>query len=202
MDGTSQHGRAWRLATAAVILIAIALVSSSAPVDATTWVKKQLKWAGATPDSTYLTDEADTTRTLAIETTDWDWSAMAAVTSTPLTGFVGAHIMFVATASNQAADSIYYYVEHGDGDGRFQTVAHLSAVGALGNCAVVLNPATIPGRIFLGALIADTDAVPALASNVWLSPQFRLQVFGDQGGTTPILSGLRAYIIYPRRSGF
>ena len=196
MDGTSHYGRAWRLATAAVILTIATLVSSAA--SAGQWVTKQIFWAGSTRDSTYMQGTADTTRTLSIDTTDWDWELMAKSTAAPATAFSGAHVRFVATASNQASDSLYYFVEHGDGDGKFETVGYLTRTAALGNCAVVLNPSTTPGRVFSGVLLADSDAVPYLAGNIWLSPQFRLQVHGD-AGTTPILAGLRIFITYPRR---
>jgi hypothetical protein len=54
------------------------------------------------------------------------------------------------------------------------------------------------GNVWVGSLVVDVDS-PAV-NNVWLVPSFRLRVGGDVGGTAPKVSGLKCYVIYPRRA--
>ncbi|MEQ1833005.1 MAG: hypothetical protein ABL977_08105 [Candidatus Eisenbacteria bacterium] len=167
------------------------------------WVVKQLKWrdtlgqavANLPADTTFMTDELDTTRTYPIDTSDWDWAALAGTATT--SGANNAKIMFVSSTntSNGVTDSLYYEVEKGTGADSLYSL-NTTFSGAANRCAV--NEAgTAMGNVWVGSLLVDVDT-PA-ASNIWLCPSFRLRVAGDVGGATPKVSGLKAYIIYPRR---
>lgn len=187
----------------AVLFAAVAVnvfVAFASPVLAV----KQLKWrdtlgqavANLPADTTFLTDEVDTTRTYPIDTYDWDWSAFQGGATT--SGLSNVKVMFVSSTatSNGVTDSLYFTVEKGTGQDSTYSL-NTSFSGAAGGCAV--NEAgTAMGNVWVGSLIVDTDS-PSV-NNVWLVPSFRLRVGGDVGGTTPKVSGLKCYIIYPRRA--
>lgn len=143
-------------------------------------------------DTTYLTDEADTTRTIPIQTDDWDWNAILA---SQLTGGTScARVMFSANLNNAVTDTIYYTLEQGTGRDSAYT-QNGTIVAAAG--AVALSPTF--SNVWIGSLQIDPDSAPGV-NNAWLCPSFRLRVAGDQSGTTPKISGLRVYVIYPQRA--
>ena len=168
---------------------------------------KQVKWrdtlgqsAATVPhDTTFLQDEADTTRTVAVYTDDWDWGQIGhggVATGT----FV--RVWFVATGSAipETSDSLYFQIERGvvgvDAvtDSSF-TISTTIASGA-GQQAIAEGDRT-GGRVWLGVLPVDPDTPGA--TNLWLVPKFRLRVCGDQSGAAPRISGLKCFISYPKR---
>jgi hypothetical protein len=183
----------------AVVLTSV-LASFASAGDALLGVK-QLRWkeVGAIvyTDTTFMTDEADTTRTEPIDTYDWDWDAIA---SGALTGGHGVRVFFVSstTTNNGVTDSLYYTVEVGTGRDTIYA-ANTSFSGAVGGCALAAGGITSPNsHVWSGQLLSDPDSFSA--NNVYLVPSFRLRVGGDVGGSTPKVSGLKCYITYPQRA--
>lgn len=161
----------------------------------------QLRWkeVGAIvyTDTTYLTDEADTTRTEPLDTSDWDWNSIA---TGQLTGGHGVRVFFVSSTAtnNGVSDSLYFTVEVGTGRDTIYA-ANTSFSGAVGGCALAAGGITSPNsHVWSGQLLCDPDSF--LANNVYLVPSFRLRVGGDVGGTTPKISGLKCYVTYPKRA--
>lgn len=162
---------------------------------------KQLRWkevgATALTDTTFMTDEADTTRTEPIDTYDWDWDAILAGS---LTGGNAVRVMFVSSTAtnNGVTDSLYYTVEVGSGRDTLYS-ANTSFSGAVGGCALSAGGITSPNaNVWVGQLLSDPDSFGA--NNISLIPSFRLRVGGDVGGTTPKISGLKCYVLYPQRA--
>lgn len=168
---------------------------------------KQLQWRdasapGGVADTTFLTDESDTTRTIAFDTSDWDWGALAAAQGGVATGAMAARVIFVATAlTNGVTDSIYFNVEKGTGRDSIFT-ANTTIAAAVGSVALpegtVSSSATATSGTWTGVLMIDPDTPGA--SNVWMAPFIRLRVAGDQSGSSPKNSGLKVYIAYPKRA--
>jgi hypothetical protein len=161
--------------------------------------KKLLRWevsAGVYADTTFLTDESDTTRTEGIDTSDWDWDAIAAGQLTG--GNTAARVVFESDLNNGVSDTLYYTVELGGYKGFGYNG---SIVTTYGNSAVAAGGTAHAGagvNVWTGALLADTDSY--LLQNIWMIPSFRLRVVGDQSGTTPKISGLKCYVLYPQRA--
>lgn len=196
-------GAAVALLFALTTLCGLAL--SVAPSHATeiTWVTKQIPWARfnavAAPAESLqsglrLRDENDSLRTIAIDTSDWAWDDYS------IPGSAGA-LLTVATVtitssfSNGATDTIYYQVEKGYG-GKF--VRNNTLVATTGSFATVPGFSS-DGTIFQGVLYGDPDSNGG-ANQVWMTPQFRICVEGDQSGTTPIQYGTKIFITYPKRA--
>ena len=167
---------------------------------------KQLTWrdasaAGGLADTTFLQDENDTTRTVAIMTDDWDWAAIGQAQGGVATGALAARVMFVATAlTNGVTDTIYFNVEKGTGKDSIFTYSG-TITAAVGSVALpegnVSSSATATSGVWTGMLVVDPDTPGA--ANIWMAPAIRLRVAGDQSGSSPKVSGLKAYIVYPKR---
>lgn len=200
----------WIMVAAAAV--ALAAFSGVAQAGDYVWVTKHVKWkevgAIATTDTTFLTDEADTVRTEAIDTSDWAWEALGPALDA---GGIGhALIQFIATgANNGVSDSLYFTIEKGAGEPNgagaiFKSqnadtffTANTTIAAAVG--AVALAPSASPNnRVFEGALVADPDGIGV--NNLWLARKFRIRMAGDVSGTTPKLSGLVCVITYPKRA--
>lgn len=162
---------------------------------------KQLRWkevgAISLTDTTFMTDETDTTRTEPIDTYDWDWDAILAGS---LTGGNAVRVLFVSSTAtnNGVTDSLYYTVEVGSGRDSVYS-ANTTFTAAVGGTALSAGGITSPnGNVWSGQLLADPDSFGA--NNISLIPSFRLRVSGDVSGTTPKISGLKCYVLYPQRA--
>jgi hypothetical protein len=152
-----------------------------------------------TADTTFLTDEADTLRTVGISTADWDWDTIARNAGQVATGGPAARVYFWSSTgtNNGATDSIYYTIEKSHGrDSSFTYNGSLAA--AVGSCAIADGTAGAAVNVWVGTLKADPDS-PGI-NDIWMAPYFRLKIAGDQSGTTPKVSGLRCVIVYPKRA--
>lgn len=188
------------------ILAAVLAVStwSATPAEAVKWETVQLNWSGSTSDTLFITDEADTQRTVALSTANWDWPSVSGPATAPL---VVARVTFVAQVSNAVSDTLRYVVEYSNtAAGKPEVWSYLvggslGATDALGNVALLQNSiSTTANSVFEGAILADPDASVALgALNVYGATRLRLRVIGDQSGSTPKLSGVRCYISYAKR---
>lgn len=170
-------------------------------------------------DTLMITDEADTNRTGVISTSDWAWEALqqgaaGGLSSGPIITVTGARV-------NAAMESLYTLVEPCK-DGACArmvlavgtwTTLNLPALTAFGQTTVGFttwsagSTATIPYTlrspatvIYQGRLKVDFDDDAAGTGNLWERPEFRLNVIGDIGGTTPQLNRARIYLTYPQRS--
>lgn len=187
-----------RLIMVAAAAVALAAYSGISQASDVVWVTKQVKWSTGADDSTgngdwtFMEDEFDSTRTVAISTADWAFDAYGLGVITA--AFDIATITFVAEASDLQSDSVYYRVEKGY-NGQFARNNTITA--AAGSVAI------LPGlggnrTVFSGTLRADPDTQGN--SDIWMVPEFRLCVTGDVSGTTPALAKLRCYITYPKRA--
>lgn len=163
-------------------------------------------------DTTFMTDETDTTRTEWISTDDWDWPAILAQGSVA-TGYAAARITFVASrATNGVTDTINFLPEFAAGGPdlrRQSTVAnnlkpdtmftHNGTIVATVGSVAVANFQTDP--VWQGILWVDPDTPEYTTKAAWLAPKFRLRVCGDVSGSTPKLSGLFCIISYLKRAG-
>lgn len=190
----------------AAIVITSVFASFASAGDAVMNVK-QLRWkeVGAIvyTDTTFMTDEADTIRTEPIDTSDWDWDAIA---HSQLTGGASAaRVFFVSSTAtnNGVTDSLYFNVEIGTGRDTLYAQAGdpITIAPALGNCAPAASGILGAGansHVWAGNIIADPDA--SAVPNVWFAPSFRLRVRGDITGSGPKVSGLKCYVVYPQRA--
>lgn len=190
------------LSLLAVVLLTSAFASLAQAGDAVL-NSKQVQWVepGATSaiDTTFITDENDTCRTVAISTQDWDWDALAHNTFSA--GTSGARVYFVATggAINGVSDTLNYQIEINVG-GVWQINPGLTTATVY-NSAVCPAGATNIGNttgIFSGMLPLDPDTF--VLGNLWYVPEFRLRVAGDQSGSTPKISGVKCFVVYPQRA--
>lgn len=163
--------------------------------------------ASTVKDSMFVTDEVDTARTTLIDISDLDWDAVLQGGSVA-TGFPIAKIWFVATrASNGAADTMYFapekalniplYLEGSATKNAADTLVYAyngTLAGGVGGSAIAAFGSVRGGLLFEGVLTAipNTNAL----GNMWLARGLRLKTFGDQSGTTPVLSGVRGWISY------
>ena len=219
---------------AALTLVALALAastfSSSHAAGGVKWVTKQIGWATNQPgagralasgglDTCLITDEADSNRTVVVNTGDWAWDALmpAGASSTP---DQAALITVTGLRVNAAMESLYVIQEKCFGGvcarcvlaaGTWTTTA-LSALEPFGMSAPSFgtwsagSTATVPYTIasapvvmFQGPLKIDWDELGSTNGTAF-SPQFRFNVIGDIGGTTPQLNAARIYITYPQRA--
>lgn len=189
----------------AVLYVALlgAILSSTAFAQSPSFLRPvPVYWADGSL-TTDLTDEVDTTRTSKITTRDWNWSAWVGKGEIATAALPIAKIVFQATTSNWAGDSIYFAVEpsHDGGTSYAITPGLLGGVvaqtAALGNCAVLIPAAQVAPAQWIGYLVIDRDALPSTPApnnNLNLVPDFRLKVYGDVGGTTPTYTGLTCTI--------
>jgi hypothetical protein len=213
MNGTGGVGRLWQTTMLAMVLATMAVLAD--PARAVAPWSKVVPWhvdgVTAPSDTTFLTDEADTTRTGWIDTDDFDWPAILAQGSVA-TGYPLCTVNFICTrANNGVTDSIYFNPEWGVAN------AKVRSQSALAN---TLKPDTFFVSSTTIAAAKGTCAQSFIASpnyNVWTGvvmyipttqvlntagaviPRFRLRVAGDQSGTTPKLSGLFCIITYLKR---
>jgi len=161
-------------------------------------------------DTTFMTDEADTTRTAGINTDDWDWAAIGQSAGGVATGGWACKVYFVAPVSNAVTDSIYFTVEQGAvgtsggvGANAVDTLFSYNPLGQVGGGSGqgVALPVGVGNSgstgIWAAQLVVDPDTPGN--TNLWMVPKFRLRVHGDVSGTTPKLSGFRCFIVYPKR---
>lgn len=192
----------------AVVVLTSAFAAVAQSGDAVLAVKA-LRWKEVGSivytDTTFLEDENDTIRTEPIDTSDWDWDAIA---HSQLTGGVSAaRVFFVSTTgtNNGVSDSLNYTVEIGTARDTMYAYAagvpSLAGAHALGNFALAAGGILGGGaksNVWAGPIIADPDG--ATGPNVWLAPAFRLRVAGDLSGSSPKISGLKCYVVYPQRA--
>lgn len=189
--------------TLAVVLVS-AFASVASAADAILAVK-QVQWlepgASTATDTTFITDENDSVRTVPISTQDWDWDAI--LHNTYSAGAGPVRVFFVATggANNGVTDTLFYRPEYSVG-GVTQLVSGNGVItGAVGNSAVCPTGSASIGNgnvIFTGTLLFDPDTFAS--NNVWLAPEFQLKVSGDISGSTPKVSGVKCYVVYPQRA--
>lgn len=188
---------------AAVVVAALTLSAPNA--HAVQWVEKQAFWSSSTPDTTFIADESDSDF-VNVDTSDWFWpEGNDAAASSP---YVQAFVTFVAQTSDTDADSIYFVPQIGvtsrNAAGALVTVWQNWAAGptaAAGHVAVITQGLGGTANVrYDGVLLADADAMQT-SLNCYGAVKLRLRVQGDQGGTTPKLSGVRCFIRYPKRSG-
>lgn len=193
--------------TLAVVLVS-AFASLASADDAIMNVKR-LRWKEVGSivytDTTFITDESDTIRTEPIDTSDWDWDMIA---HSQLTGGASAaRVFFVSSTAtnNGVTDSLNYTVEIGTGRDTLYAYAAgvpaLTTAHAFGNFALAAGGIIGGGansNVWSGPLVADPDG--ATAPNIWLAPSFRLRVAGDLSGSSPKVSGVKCYVVYPQRA--
>ena len=161
-------------------------------------------------DTTFMTDEADTTRTAGITTEDWDWAAIGQGVGGVATGGWAAKVYFVSNTQNAVTDSIYFTIEQGVSGGAggllaavADTLFSYNPLGQVGGGAGqgVALPLGIGCSGSYGVWAAQLPIDPDTPgnTNLWMVPKFRLRVHGDVTGSTPKLSGFRCYIVYPKR---
>ena len=191
-----------RFLGACAVLVAATLAFSAAPAHAVSWREVQAYWATSTPDTTFITDEGDSDF-VEIQTGDWFWPVPGdAAASSP---FVCAHLTFTVQTSNVAADTIYYVPQIGVPLRPGSTTVlwqnwPAGPTAAAGNCAVVQQGfGGTSNVLYTGVLLADADAIMS-ALNVYGAKRLRLRVQGDQGGSTPKLSGVRVMVRYPQKT--
>lgn len=187
-------------------LVAVVLASTVATIahagDALI-ATKQVQWiepgASTATDTTFVQDENDSVRTVAIDTSDWDWDSIAHAQLTGGSSVV--RIWFVATGgASVASDTLNYAVEPYVGSVYGYNSA-LPAAASVWNSAYVWGGTLQAGHgnlVFAGSLLADPDSYSL--SNVWLTPQFRIVLRGDQSGSSPKVSGVKCYVTYPQRA--
>jgi len=195
--------RGWLGAVFLTAMAVLTVFSASAVIAGPAFVSKQVKWldsafAGAAADTTYLTDENDSTRTVWIDTGDWDWSVLGANATS--SGAINAKVFFSTVGNSATAtDTIYFTIEKGQfgGSPADTTYGYNGTIAAaVGSQALAANG--MQGKVWEGALLVDVDTPSA--NNIWLAPRFRLRVVGDQSGSSPVVPGLKCTIVYPKRS--
>jgi len=150
-------------------------------------------------DTTFVADESDSDF-VTFDLSDMDWMPFSAGTNV----YEAAIVTFTANVSNAAGDSIYWVVQRGTSYYNQVSSTTVTAwenwpagpTSAAGNVAIVDQGFGGTANVrYVGVLLADPDAA-ASAINIWGAKMIRLRVQGDQGGTTPKLSGVRCSIRY------
>lgn len=207
-------GRMGRVVGSALLATLVAAVLIVAPVAAQSeWMRLPGKWSdktgtaftGSAKDTTFITDENDSTRTDEIDTATWDWNAFH-IAGASSGAIVVAHVEIAANLSNGAADTTYFTIEKKSQARNLSTGAAMAGkwtynatmAAAAGACAVLQGVAQAGQALYRGVLLYDPDTQPAL-NTINPGDIFRLVVKGDQGGTTPKLSGCRITITAPIR---
>jgi hypothetical protein len=185
----------------AVSVLAVLALVFATPSHAVEWATKEWHWNEATTDTVFVTDEADTQRTVTLNTGDWDWPELShqATAAIPV-----AFVTFTAQVGNAVSDTLRYLVETCDTPvGSTEVWSYfvggsLAATDALGNVAVLQGSiSTTSSLAFKGALVIDPDASGGPSpTNIYGAGKIRLRVIGDQSGTTPKLSGVKCSIRY------
>ena len=214
-----------RRVTALTLALAVTTTSLltllARPASAVEWVTKQIPWSGpgaagfvagggfidstgrivaGGKDSLFITDEADTQRTVIVSTSDWDWTSGVPY-GTVATIVDLAIVTVVAQLNNGAADSLYGQIEKCDAYGNCMTTAGSGAAFVTPSFFLPAFATFGAGKIvFRGVIGADPLGSGVAPTTLWLDPAFRLKFVGDVGGTTPKLSGCRAYITYPKKT--
>jgi hypothetical protein len=188
-----------------VVLAALAaLVTLSAQAFAgPALVSKQVQWrdaafANAQADTTFIQDESDTTRTVWIDTADWDWAALGANATSG--GAINAKVFLVSSTMRTAAtDTVYFTVEKGSfGGSPSDTTYGFNGTIAAATGSICLAPNGTAAYVLEGSLLIDVDTPSA--NNVWLAPRFRLRFAGDQSGSSPVFGGAKCFVVYPKRN--
>jgi hypothetical protein len=202
---------------ALVVSLAVPLTAQASGV---VWTTKQVLWTGSA-DTLLITDEADSNRTVVINTSDWAWEVLLPQGASA-TQSVGAIITVTGLRVNAAAESLYAIPEkcwrgvcaRSVLAAGTWTTANLSALAPFGMTGPTWgtwsagSTATIPYTInsvpvvlYQGRLVIDLDQASSANESNFGIPEFRLNVIGDIGGTTPQLNAARVYITYPKREG-
>jgi len=204
-----------------LLAVGILAASIAAMVGGTAWqamagpymAQKLVPWrdpnAPVPSDTTFLTDEADTTRTFPIDTADWDWAAIGQANGGVATGAWAARVYFTAPVSNGVTDTMYFTIESSGGGGAggvgatvADTIFSYNPAGQIGSGSII---AALPqgtgnsGALGIWSALLPVDPDTPGSTNIWMVPKFRFRVFGDVSGTTPKNSGLRCTVVYPKR---
>jgi len=210
-------GRGMGRALGVVLILALAMSAVlSTSARAGTLFSKVVKWKEvgvvASVDTTFMTDEADTTRTEWIDTSDWDWDSILRQGSVA-TGYPIARVTFVASrATNGVTDTLNFLPEFAASNSTIRSQSTLAntlkpdtmfthngtIVATVGSVAVATFQ-TDP--VWQGIIWADPDTPEYTTKAGILAPRLRLRVCGDVSGTTPKLSGLFCIITYIRKDG-
>ena len=183
------------------VLAAVACITPSAHAAGgvgTIIDKVSFTWQDTGKDTTFMQDETDTTRTNWISTRSWDADALMHNGNAFL-----LPVYFFATGSAipEATDTLYYTVEKRftSATGRIVLTQNRSLAASAGACAIA-ETGTANNRVWVGYLTFDADAAQSNQTISW-GDEFRLRVAGDQGGTSPRVSGLAGCIYFPKRIG-
>lgn len=181
--------------------------------------------ASTAKDTMYVTSASDTARTTMIDMGDADWAAIYSSGSVA-TGYKVARVVFVATkANNGASDTLRFNIERAPGNGlnapaTFATSCAscradtffsfnpinvvVTASNSLGSVAVCApgGTASTPtagynNNVFEGAIVTIPNS--HAANDGFGLKRFRLVIAGDLSGTTPKLSGVKGFLIYPAK---
>lgn len=213
MGGTGR-GRVVELVLAALVVLA-ALPMTGAQASGVEWVTKQIGWdgpggggtavGGVGKDTLFITDEADTQRSVVINCSDWAWEEIANTKNTGGTAQIAAHIQLTASTWNGAADTLYALIEFCGPRGCAVAAGNVQTQAGFAGAHTLRLPTagTFSDTYvqFQGVIHADADAATAIGQVPYLQPAFRIKIAGDVGGTTPKLSGCRLYLTYPKRIG-
>lgn len=190
----------------AVVLtvLAAAVLGGSAWATDITPRRIDVKWAykvagtnftGTAADTQFVTDEADSTRTDWIDTSTWAWDTYT-IPGASSAAIIVANVEIACNTNNAAADTIYYMIEkraQGRGVAPGRATQNSTMAAAAGSQALIVGGVSATQAMYRGVLLWDPDT-PATINQLVPGDVFRLVVKGDQGGTTPKLSGTRVTI--------
>lgn len=219
-----------RLSVAVLVaLVALAGWCGASQAAGVKWVTKQIGWASPAAgvalssggfDTLMVLAEDDSNRTVVVNTGDWAWEALLPGAATSAANPC-AIITVTGARVNAAAESLYVIPEKCYRGACARSVlaagtwttTNLTALTPFGMTGATWgtwsagSTATIPYTLasnavvmYQGPLHVDMDEVGGTNSTLFGSPEFRLNVIGDIGGTTPQVNRARVYITYPQRS--
>jgi len=173
-------------------------------------------------DTCFIGDEADSNRTVVVSTADWDWDALLPAAATSASN-PAALVTVTGLRVNAAAESLYVIVEKcwrgvcarsvlAVGTWTTSNITALTPFGmttagfgtwSAGSTATVpYTPSSAPVVMFQGRLPIDLDELSSTSSTIFGTPEFRLNLIGDIGGTTPQVNAARLYVTYPKRTQY
>lgn len=160
----------------------------------TKWEVLWVKWdsAGTKLDYKTIGDEADSSYTETIDTSNWDWSAIPNDVSAQHSI---AYAVYTVTGTNTATDSLYPLIVKGM-NGKFPTRNFGDATPGVSSSAI--SPGQVNTTVFVQYL--SFHAVNRSPDLLVPRMPFKLKVFGDQSGSSAKVSRVKLEIIYPKRA--